>query len=197
MTLIKREFVFIDGENLLFRFQALLAGGKMPKKEVTHVPDVFVWSDSAINKWIGDIMRASYYTSYVGSHEKKVEIEEKILGCTYKFEAPQMVADGRLIPSVFKKEKKQEKSRSVDINISIDSLWHGFRNDYDLCILFSGDGDFIPLVDAIQRLGKQVHIHAFSSGLNHGLRRKADAFHLLDDCFFEKNTQQSSAGNVG
>lgn len=193
MTLIKREFVFIDGENLLFRYQDMLSSGKKPRSGVTHERDVFVWSNHAMDRWIGDIMRTTYYTSCTGAPERLAEVEELILSRTYQFQAPRMEADGRLIPRVFKKDKKSQKSRRVDINISIDSLWHGFRNDYEVCVLFSGDGDFVSLVEAIQRLGKQVHVHAFSSGLDHNLRRKADSFHLLDHFFFENEAQPNAS----
>jgi hypothetical protein len=40
---IQKAFLFVDGENLVMRYQAMVQNGKRPKRGVVHIPDVFVW----------------------------------------------------------------------------------------------------------------------------------------------------------
>jgi len=73
----------------------------------------------------------------------------------------------------------------VDIQIIIDVMRHTFSQSYDVIYLFSGDGDYLPLIEEVMRQGKQVYISAFSSGLNEKLISRVDMFTPLDEDFFE------------
>lgn len=178
--------VFIDGENLVIRFQETgKETGRQPqKRDVFHEPDSIAWSKAALGGVIADVVRATYYTSAVGSDERIDSLERKILeleySCTYQGHS----AYGHLVPKVFKKLKNSTKSRQVDINITIDAFHHAASDHYEVCVLMTGDGDFVPLVQTIQRCGKRVVVAAFTSGLATNLQKAADDFYLLDDLFF-------------
>lgn len=63
-------------------------------------------------------------------------------------------------------------------------LSHAFRGNYDAAILISGDGDYVPVVEEVKRLGKRVHVAFFQSqGLSPDLVRAADSFYDLTDLF--------------
>lgn len=49
--------------------------------------------------------------------------------------------------------------KGVDTSIAIELFHYALENVYDKAILISGDADFVPAVEFIQRTGKQV-IHA-------------------------------------
>lgn len=177
--------VFIDGENLVFRFQEMDSKAKR-QSQVVHVQDVFVWHPSIIPINYVDILRVNYYTYFVGDIDKGKELEKKIKGLHHS--APyctQVQNSSYVYPVLFKKENKSGKAKGVDINITIDILSHVYKNSIDVVYLLTGDGDYLPLIKEIIKSGKNVYVGAFSSGLNPEIPIKADAFYSLDDIFFK------------
>lgn len=182
--------IFVDGENLVFRYQALLDLGLAPEEEVIHKKDTFLWHPQITMLYILDLIRVSYYTSIVGDDVKITTLKSMIISGKYDFrydkdEEP----DGsiRIVPHIFKKEKRSQKNKSVDINIVTDILRHTYNDSIDIIFLLSGDGDYIPVLEEVMRNGKQVYIGAFSNGLNPNLKYMADEFINLDEIFFTEN----------
>jgi uncharacterized LabA/DUF88 family protein len=63
-------------------------------------------------------------------------------------------------------------------------LGHAYRDDYDVAVLFAGDGDYVPLVEEVKRLGKGVRVASFEgSGLSDDLRLAADTVMYSDEFF--------------
>ena len=62
----------------------------------------------------------------------------------------------QLVPFVFKKEKKAQKSRLVDIHIAVDALKYSNIDNIECISILSGDGDFIKVYDETMALGKKV-----------------------------------------
>ena len=52
-------------------------------------------------------------------------------------------------------------------------LTHAFRDNYDAAVLIAGDEDYVPLVDAVSNLGKNVFLWFIDNGLSQELRRRA------------------------
>ncbi|MGD7035160.1 hypothetical protein [Methylotuvimicrobium buryatense] len=46
-----RMMVFVDGENLVLRFQAMVAEGRMPIDDIAYEKDIYVWSNGSV--WPG------------------------------------------------------------------------------------------------------------------------------------------------
>jgi len=184
MALVK-SIVFVDGENLTMRYQALVKEGRRSCQGVVHCADVFVWSPRIGRPGIDtDIIRINYYTSMVGDEDAITALKEVI--AAQRFHGFQdYYGPCQLHPRVYKKPQKSTKSRLVDINITIDSMRHAYTGAVDVVHLFSGDGDFVELVEDIGRSGTRVCVAAFSSGLEPKLSVVADRFFLLDDLFFE------------
>ena len=93
---------------------------------------------------------------------------------------------GSLYTRLFKQEKRKAKTKSVDINVSVDVLRNIMNGTGDVILLLSGDGDYLPLLEEVGRHGKQVWLGAFSKDLNPNLRFAADEFINLDSIFFEQ-----------
>ena len=81
--------------------------------------------------------------------------------------------------------------KQVDVSIAVDMVEMARRDEYDTAYLFSADGDFVPAVKAVRRLGKQVFAVGASSPERRYGRRLAeavDSFILLKrDWFTESN----------
>ncbi len=94
-------------------------------------------------------------------------------------------AEKSFLPRVFKKDKRAAKSKAVDINIAVDMLNYASVEHIDAVYLVSGDGDFIPLIQAVMRKGKGVHLMALSDGLNQELPLCVDDYVCIDDRLFK------------
>ena len=188
--MVHKVMGFVDGENLVFRYQAMCKEGAVPKANVIHVPDVVVWHPSITENMYGEFVRISFYQTVVGAEERINEAKQAICDIEYAFEGSETSRDepyycGNLVPRVFKKENKNSKTKSVDINLTVDMLRHAINGPIDVLFLLSGDGDYLPLVDEASRHGKQVWLAAFSNGFNKNLRFAVDEFFCLDKYFFE------------
>ena len=180
---------FVDGENLTFRGQAVATEGQITLAEgdsfrrdcFVWIPDVrpetlvehVGWYQGAYGIQVPTFIRASYYTSVSGDEPLIKDVKEKLR--TIGFD-----------PYVFKKTKQELKAKGVDIAMSKDMLSHAFLGNYDVAFLFAGDGDYIPLVEEVKRLGKQVFLFFYRTGLSDPLRLTCDKFVDITDTFLHK-----------
>ncbi|MBU1776123.1 MAG: NYN domain-containing protein, partial [Gammaproteobacteria bacterium] len=177
---------FIDGENLVLRFQDMCKDGAKPNAKTIHIKNTLVWHPQITEEFFCDIVRMSFYQTVVGDTDKLNQVKKQICDVKYTYsESDDIDGFGFLQPRVFKKENKAAKTKSVDINLTVDLLRHALNGPFDALMLFTGDGDYLPVVEEAARHGKQVWIGAFSKGLNADLRFVADQFIDLDKCFFE------------
>lgn len=66
-----------------------------------------------------------------------------------------------------------------NIGITLDALAISPRTD--VCILVTGDGDFVPLVEKLQKDGVRVEIASFRDTTSNELYQCADQIHHLDE----------------
>jgi len=183
---IPRTMVFLDAENLVFRYQAMLQEGWLPNNDVVHIPDVLVWHPSMTQVFgYANVGRVYLYTSMVGDDAALRTMKRRIADITYEYKyAIQDIGTAQIVPVVFKKQAKNHKSRQVDISITIDMMRFAHNPSIDLLVLASGDGDYLPLVQEVMRYGKEVYVGAFSSGLAADLCHSVDEFFNLNKLFF-------------
>ncbi len=181
---LSRMMVFADGENLVFRYQDMVAKGRTPRSDIVHEPDVFVWHSTMTHQARRHyVLRATYYTYAVGDYPMLDTIRDRITGQKFS-QSNFSPLPSALTACVFKKNHKSAKRKGVDIKICVDAMHHATHNNLDAVLLLSGDGDYLPLVEEVLRAGKQVFVGAFSEGLNAQLRRAANDFYCLDGTIF-------------
>ncbi len=183
--MIRKTNFFVDGENLVMRYQAMVESGRTPLSDVIHIPDTFVWSPAILSDHWADISRVTYYTSMVGDDGALAEAQRIITSCRYTFVDGKLQGTGRLVPRIFKKVKQSKKSPAVDINIVIDAMRCVANNDVNSLSIMSGDSDFIPLIEEVMRQGRHCEVFSLSSGLHDRLEYLADDFQLLDNRLFK------------
>ena len=183
--MLKKVIAFVDGENLVFRYQAMRQAGRIVRPEVLHVPDCFVWSPG-VTKWtVMDLIRVSYYCSVVGDEQRVTEIAGRISETRFECSSAEYSGSAKLIPRVHKKPSNSPKTKVVDVDITMDMMRAALELPVDGIYLLSGDADYLPLVREITRTtAKQVYLGAFSSGLGEGLRHAVEQFVDLDPLFF-------------
>jgi uncharacterized LabA/DUF88 family protein len=180
--------LFVDGENLTMRYQETLAEGRKPRNFVAHLQDIYVWSPRMTNimyAGLPNVARVYYYTTVVGDRSKVDEIMQDLAALKFSSPSDTGMHTAQLVPFVFNKPKKSQKTRNVDIQIVIDMMRFSFSSAVDRIYLASGDGDYLPLISEVMRRGTQLELLAFKSGLNPKLTSAVDCLHLLDDFFFE------------
>jgi len=188
----RRMMYFIDGENLVLRYQAMKAKGYIPYSTVIHQQDEYLWAQNIWTPGDHRIVRAYYYSSVSGDDDKIQAVTQRVK----QFPIRSNVPDGSaktLNPCIFKKPKKSMKAKGVDIQMTVDILTHIYQDNLDTLCLFSGDGDYRPILNEAIRNGKHVYVAAFSEGLNPIMRQLADEMIELDPVFFEPNKQTNPA----
>ena len=177
--------IFADGENLVWRYQAMLEAGWQPRDDVDcHIQDVVVWHKRFSHSVrMEEVLRATYYTYVVGDEPRVRQIQDTIRGLSFKAHRNTTLPT-TLTPRVFKKHKKHAKGKGVDIAMVVDVLTHVHHDNVDSVLLLTGDGDYIPLIQEVQRSGKQCYVSAFSDGLHPDLPLIADRFNCLDGIMF-------------
>jgi uncharacterized LabA/DUF88 family protein len=187
---------FADGENLVTRYQQMLADGRRARTGTSFVRDLLVWHPQITQQFLSDIVRLSYYQTVVGDEAKLEDAQQQISAVRYEYSPGNQTEGftyrGSLHPTIFKKESRSARTKSVDINLAVDVLRHAADPRIDVVFVLSGDGDFLPLLQEVSRNGKQVWLAAFSSGLNRRLRYVADEFIDLDEVFFSRKVGAKS-----
>jgi hypothetical protein len=186
--------LFVDGENFAIRAQrvardrgiALIPGPY-------YMPDVFAWlpdvrpTSALTNNEATPIqvqphaIRAHCYTSVFGDDALVQQVRETLWSVGFT-------------PEVFKKARKDEKAKGVDIALTRDLLSHAHFDNYDVAVVMSGDGDYVPVLNEVKRLGKVVYVGAFAgAGLSNELRLASDMFFNVEQFFCDQWTRFHAA----
>ena len=80
--------------------------------------------------------------------------------------------------------EKSKREKGVDVSIATDIIQKGMENEYDACILFSGDADFVPALQLIKKYERQA-ISAFirCKGYSWELRQKIECIAITKEDF--------------
>lgn len=169
--------MFIDGENLTIRGQLYAEkNGFHLKDGPFFMRDTFLWipkrpgtqaitnTETAPLQVQPHAIRAFYYTSLVGDDAKLRQVREAL-------------HERGFAPQVFKKADKNKKSKGVDIALATDFLSNAYNDNFEVAVLVAGDGDYIPLISEVKRLGKVVYLAFFLDkvyGMNEELLLASD-----------------------
>ena len=150
----QRVGVFIDVQNLYHSAKNIYKG-RVNFKEVINAA-----------KAGRQLVRAIGYVISTETGEEKVFFEALTkLGIETKEKELQIFFDGL-------------KKADWDVAITVDAL--RLAPSLDAVVLCSGDGDFVPLVEQLKSMGKQVEVIAFSKSASSKLQEVADDF--VDMC---------------
>lgn len=190
-----RWMLFVDGENFTIRGQKRNEANGLVFPSCTFSSrDAFLWiPDTPADQFIWaplrqtggrlptnhqpQSIRSYYYTGVVGDEEKQNQVRDALRSLLFD-------------PQVFKKKSQEQHTKAVDISLATDLLSLAYKNAFDIVCLIAGDQDYVPLVQEVKRIGKQVFISFFSgspdAGLSDSLRREADLFLDLSPVFDER-----------
>ncbi len=66
-----------------------------------------------------------------------------------------------------------------DIYLAVDMVKLAYNNAYDTAILVSSDGDFVPAIQAVKEIGKNVENIGFENKFSYHLQQQSDRFFKL------------------
>jgi uncharacterized LabA/DUF88 family protein len=75
---------------------------------------------------------------------------------------------------------RRRRQKGVDGLVAVDMLVGAFNGLFQVAILVAGDGDFVPIVEAVRRRGVMVVVAAEERSLSEDLRRAADRIWTID-----------------
>ena len=75
--------IFVDGENLAFRYKEMLAFGRVPRPDNVYIEDCFIWNQGIFDKNLWKIKRLAYYTSVIGDEDRVRKVREIISAITF------------------------------------------------------------------------------------------------------------------
>lgn len=121
----------------------------------------------------GYLLRAYYYTPLIEDQEYS-SIRPLIDWLDYNG----FTVVTKPVKEFIDSQGRRKVKGSMDIELTIEAL--ELADYFDHCVLFSGDGDFTPLVQALQRKGKKVTVASTLKSstpmIADDLRRQADYF---------------------
>lgn len=73
---------------------------------------------------------------------------------------------------------KMSREKGIDVMLVVDMVKNAFQEKYETALLFTGDADFVPAVELVQNLKKEVvNVHLYA-GSSIELRQACDS-HIL------------------
>jgi uncharacterized LabA/DUF88 family protein len=158
---IAKSAVFIDGANLHTAAKSL--GFEIDYRRLLR----------EFQSW-GTLLRASYYTTVIEDGERP-SLQPLLDWLTYNGYSV-VTRPGREFTDQFGRRKFKG---SISVELAIDAME---TSQYiGRLVLFSGEGDFVRLVAAVQRLGVRVTVISAMATIAQELRRQTDEFVDLFD----------------
>jgi hypothetical protein len=145
-----REYLFVDGG-------CLRAALKSLSEQLTGNPAslsvIFPMLARDVDKvFYYDAISAQDHGETVGDYQLRVEPEHE------GFDRIQALDRFHVSLGETKGKGKKRRQKQVDVRLAVDMLTHTFRGNMQHAVLFAGDDDFIPLVEALVREGMRVTI---------------------------------------
>ena len=167
--------IFIDGSFLFHCVQNL--GVRIDYKKLKNL---FLTSND-------HLVSASYYTALPNEgdmddrHKSFIKILKKEVRVRVRsvplLRGPEI---DKSIPSPFPVNSPRY-SKGEDILLACDMVKGAYTGQYDVAILVTGDGDFVPAVRMVQDAGKPVIVASFHSSLSQYLDMEASDVIYLDE----------------
>lgn len=141
--------------------------------------------DEVARAWTGSSVRVEYFA--IGMHWNATKMfyydcfDDMLTGADREryeeeLERIQQVSGAHVRSGWLTGRGKKRRQKGVDVQIGVDMMNHAARGNMDQAILFSGDGDFVALVEALVDMGVTVEVAADRRTAAVELRRAADAF---------------------
>lgn|SRR3989344_8430698 len=180
---MKRVILFVDGNNFYY-------GLKYIYGDTRSLSDFNFekLGESLSNN--GEVLKIFYYNAplHINENQDKYWRQQRFFDRLKKEEKIEL----RLSRLQKRKIKGTDKHYYVvkgdDIHLASEMVKEAYENSFDIAVLVSGDGDFVPAIKIIQNKAKEVHNAYFKQSMSWDLKQTCDKSirltkELLDRCF--------------
>jgi hypothetical protein len=87
-----------------------------------------------------------------------------------------------------------EKAADVDVSVAVATMEAGYDRNIDMIAIASRDADYLPAVQAVKKLGKEILIIGVEPGFSKALQRAADHVEMLQK---KSGPEQAQHGQQG
>ncbi len=168
----KRISIYIDGANFVYGLKTL-----NPKYSDYHFD-----FRRFIKKIIGndDLIDIFYYNASLKQdiNPRRFKEQQKLLARLRKITRCKII--------LCKRQKRFDKDdeeyytiKGDDINLALDMLNDAWENKYDIAVLISGDGDFVPLIKYVKNKNKEVEVISFEELASKSLINESSKFMFI------------------
>jgi len=165
----ERVMIFIDGSNHYHIIKDMFKDSAKPLK---FDFEKFIKEITGKRK----LIRVYYYTAPL----IKKKGEETYIKQQRFFEKLRRIPNFKLILCRMQKTKIDGKTiyqvKEDDIHLAVDMLKFAYNNAYDTAILVSSDGDFVPAIEVVKEIGKNIENIGFENKFSYHLKHECDKF---------------------
>jgi NYN domain len=108
---------------------------------------------------------AIYFTDFSGDDNEMHDVRVALRKNAFE---PQVIRERNALAkhrdNRLKTDAVLEKPKGLDIGLTVRLLEDGYRHIYDTCYLLTSDVDYIPVIRAIQQLGRKVVVFGYKDG---------------------------------
>ena len=162
---MKRVAVFIDGNNFYFGLRKLYGKEKSLKNfNFLKFADFLAKENKVV-----DIF---YYNAQLDREQnpKKYESQKQFFEKLRKIQNFHLILCKLLKRNITGTDKFYYIIKEDDIHMAVDMVENAGENKFDTAIIVSGDGDFVPAVEAVKRKKKEVENIYFKNSSSRNLQ---------------------------
>lgn len=169
--MVKKMVIFIDSSNL--------SGGSARYAEKTNDPDYEVDVFKLLKRLSRgyDLIRTYFYSSTAQAQDIRSKTEQFWHQKMLNLHA-QLMRHGIKVTN---KLRQKNKEKGVDVALVTDFLMLGMREAFEVAMIVSGDQDYVNAIEAVQSMGKIVHIACFENSFPDEMYRYVDRYIRMDD----------------
>ncbi|MGE3075482.1 MAG: NYN domain-containing protein [Dehalococcoidia bacterium] len=166
-----RAYVFIDSAQLRAGLSAI--GADWKTLNLRTLADVAL--QCCDNRWMNEQIAVGRVFVYDGVLEGEEGENSDVEAWLVRNESQRetIVRRGATL-AMDPRNPKRLTQKGVDVQLAVDALSAAQRGVFEVMILVSGDGDFVPVVEAVRAAGPLVCVASMRDKLNPYLERAAD-----------------------
>ena len=182
--LMKKVVLFIDGNNFYYGLKSIYGDDKhLTNFNFNKLGQILAGKNR-------EFLRAFYYNASLDYSDDQAKYwkQQKFFDKIRNTDKVKLVLARLQKRKIKGTAKHYYVVKGDDIHIAVDMVKGTYEGTFDIAVLVSGDGDFVPAVKVVQEKGKSVENAYFPKSLSWHLKQECDSsIHLtkeiLDKCF--------------
>lgn len=182
---MKRVILFVDGNNFYYGLKSVYG----ESKSLSNFNFVKLGEKLSNN---GKLIKVFYYNAplHISENQDKYWKQQKFFDKLRK--------ENKIELRLSRLQKRKIRGTSQfyyvvkgdDIHLAAEMVKEAYEDGFDVGVLVSGDGDFVPAIKIIQDKNKEVHNAYFKQSMSWELKQTCNKSikltrEILDGCFYE------------